>query len=223
MNTQMMLQECLEQNGAQEMDRLQLPTFGPVPACEWREGLPTMVTPLCTMRELTVEDAPSLFANLTKEEVARFISPPPTTVEGFESFILWTRKRRAEGKLACFGIVPAGETKAVGMFQVRLMADGEVAEWGFAMGSAFWGSGIFLACARRMLCFIFTQLRVARLEARSVVENGRGNGALRKVGAKQETVLSGSFERHGKKYDQALWIITARGWAEMIEWPVGVH
>ena len=30
------------------------------------------------------EDAPSLLAMLTTEEVSRFISPPPTTVEGFE-------------------------------------------------------------------------------------------------------------------------------------------
>jgi len=40
MNTHMMIQECLEQSGAKEMERLQLPTFGPVPACDWREPCP---------------------------------------------------------------------------------------------------------------------------------------------------------------------------------------
>ena len=41
------------------------------------------------MRELRASDAPSLFALLTTEEVSRFISPPPSTVEGFERFIAW--------------------------------------------------------------------------------------------------------------------------------------
>ena len=181
MNT-MLLHEGFEGFGARESERPQLPVIGPVPACDWREGLPTIVTPLCTLRELTLDDAPSLFAHLTKEEVARFISPPPATVEGFENFIRWLQRKRADGKVACFGVVPAGQTKAVGMFQVRVFQDGQVAEWGFAMGSAYWGTGIFLACARPVLNFVFTQIRIARLEARSVVENGRGTGALLKVG-----------------------------------------
>jgi ribosomal-protein-alanine N-acetyltransferase len=219
----MMLHESFEGFGARESEQPLLPVIGPVPVCDWREGLPTIVTPLCTLRELTLDDAPSLFAHLTKEEVARFISPPPATVEGFENFIRWVQRKRAEGKVACFGVVPAGQTKAVGMFQVRVLVEGEVAEWGFALGSAYWGSGIFLACAQPVLDFVFTQIRITRLEARSVIENGRGNGALRKVGAMRAMVLNGSFERHGKLFDQALWIITARAWAEMRAWPDGAH
>jgi RimJ/RimL family protein N-acetyltransferase len=155
--------------------------------------------------------------------VARFISPPPAGVDGFKRFIEWVHRKRAEGKLACFGVVPAGQTNAVGMFQVRVAADGDVAEWGFAMGSAYWGSGIFLACARPVLNFVFTQLRIQRLEARSVTENARGNGALRKVGATRAMVLTGAFERNGKTFDHALWIITARAWAAMTAWPERVH
>ena len=47
-----------------------------------------------TLRELRASDAPSLFAMLTTEEVTRFISPPPTTVEGFVKFIAWTIRER---------------------------------------------------------------------------------------------------------------------------------
>jgi RimJ/RimL family protein N-acetyltransferase len=41
------------------------------------------------------------------------------------------------------------------------------------------------------------------------VQNGRGNGALRKVGAVQEGVLRRSFLRDGHYMDQALWAILA--------------
>ena len=46
----------------------------------WQEHLPVLSGADVELRELRISDAPSLFAMLTSEEVARFISPPPTTV-----------------------------------------------------------------------------------------------------------------------------------------------
>ena len=70
-----------------------------------RKGaLPVMAGTTFTMRELRIEDAPSLLAMLTTEEVSRFISPPPTTVEGFERFIAWTHHERRAGSYACFAM-----------------------------------------------------------------------------------------------------------------------
>ena len=51
-----------------------------------------------------------------------------------------------------------------------------------------------------------------RLEARAVVQNGRGNGALRKLGAVQEGVLRGSLLKDGKYLDQIMWSIVAKDW-----------
>ena len=51
-----------------------------------------------------------------------------------------------------------------------------------------------------------------RLEARAAVANGRGNGALRKIGAVQEGVLRRSFLRNGQYHDQVLWSILAEDW-----------
>jgi RimJ/RimL family protein N-acetyltransferase len=45
------------------------------------------------------------------------------------------------------------------------------------------------------------------MEARAAVENGRGNNALRKIGAVQEGILRKSFLRNGRYLDQALWAI----------------
>ena len=108
---------------------------------------------------MAVEDAPSLFAMLTTEEVARFISPPPTTVEGFERFIMWAQRERQAGNYACFAIVPHGMTTAIGIFQVRSLEPGfATGEWGFAMGSQFWGSGIFVEGAHLVLNFAFEEI-----------------------------------------------------------------
>ena len=175
---------------------------------DWRQKMPVLTGRGVTLRELRQSDAPVLFAMLSTEEVSRFISPPPTSVEGFERFIEWTHSERAAGRYICFGIVPDGMAAAVGLFQVRQAEpDFASAEWGFALGSAYWGSGLFTEGAALVLDFAFDVIGVHRLEARAAVQNGRGNGALRKIGALQEGILRRSFLRNGAYLDQVLWAI----------------
>ena len=192
---------------------------------DWKQALPVLTGSMVTLRELRLSDAPALLTMLSTEEVARFISPPPTTVEGFERFIAWTHRERAAGNYACFAVVPHGMDTAIGIFQVRQLEPGfGTAEWGFAMGSAFWGTGMFMDGARMMIEFAFETIRTHRLEARAAILNGRGNGALRKVGAVQEGVLRKSFLRNGEYLDQALWTILDEDWrAQRAFYGVRVH
>ena len=180
---------------------------------DWRAGLPVIEHAAVTLRELRVEDAPSLISMLTTDEVARFMSPPPTDVQGFERFIAWTHGERAAGRHVCFGVVPEGYDEAVGLFQVRqLEPDFSTAEWGVTLGSPFWGSGLFAASAPLVADFAFDTLGVHRLEARAPVTNGRANGSLQKLGAVQEGVLRHSFVRDGQYVDQILWSILREDW-----------
>jgi RimJ/RimL family protein N-acetyltransferase len=180
---------------------------------DWRRALPVLTGKKVTLRELRLSDAPSLLAMLATEEVARFISPPPTTVDGFERFIAWTHRERAAGNYVCFGVVPEGMDAAIGIFQVRQLEPGfATSEWGFAIGSAFWGTGVFVECANMVVDFAFDVIGTHRLEARAAVANGRGNGALRKIGAMQEGILRKSFLRNGEYLDQTLWTILDEDW-----------
>ena len=152
---------------------------------------------------------------MTPEAVARFISTPPNTVEGFERFIQWTHRERAHGRYACFAVVPHGSTSPVGIFQLRqLEAQFVTAEWGFALDSSFWGSGYFKDGAQLLIDFAVDVVGVHRLEARSAVANGRGNGALRKMGAVHEGVLRRAFTKGGRQMDQSLWAILADEWRQ---------
>lgn len=179
----------------------------------WKQGLPVLHGAGITLRELRISDAPALLALLTTEEVTRFISPPPTTIEGFERFIQWAGHEREAGRYLCFAVVPEGYDTAVGLFQIRrLDPTFGTAEWGFAIASAFWGSGLFAKGASLVIDFAFEVIGVYRLEARAAVHNGRGNGALRKIGAVQEGILRKSFLRRGTYLDQALWAITEQDW-----------
>ena len=184
-----------------------------VTTSDWRGALPVLAGSSFILRELRAEDAPALLSMLNTEEVARFISPPPTTIEGFEAFIAWTIAEREKGNHVCFGVVPAGMTTAIGLFQLRsLEVNFGSCEWGFALGSQFWGTGLFVEGAAAVLNFGVDVLGAQRFEARAAVANGRGNGALRKIGAVQEGILRRSFLRNGQYHDQVLWSILAEDW-----------
>ena len=182
---------------------------------DWRTGLPELTGALLTLRELRASDAPALFTAVATAEVTRFISPPPTTLEGFGRFIAWTHRQRAEGQYVCFAIVPRGSDTAVGLFQVRsLEPDFGTAEWGFALASEFWGTGMFADGARLVLEFAFDVIGSHRLEARAAIKNGRGGGALQKLGAVREGVLRKSLLRHGEYLDQCVWTILSEEWRD---------
>lgn len=185
---------------------------------DWRTGLPVLLGKGVILRELRLSDAPSLLAMLTTEEVARFISPPPSTIEGFEGFVAWAHRERAAGNYVCYGVVPDGYDTAVGIFQIRhLEPSFQTAEWGFAIGSAFWGTGLYTESVKEVLDFAFDVIGVHRLEARATVQNGRGNGALLKIGAVPEGVLRKSFLRRGEYLDQMLYSIIDSDWRDMRE------
>jgi RimJ/RimL family protein N-acetyltransferase len=187
--------------------------IGQVISADWQRGLPVLNGAVVTLRELRTSDAKSLFAMLTPEEVSRFISPPPSTVEGFKGFIAWTLRQRTAGTYACFAVTLKGSDTAVGIFQVRETERGfGTADWGFAIGAAFWGTGAFLDGAKLVLKFAFETLGVHRLEARVAVLNGRGNGALLKTGAVKEATLRKSFVRYGQYLDQVLYAIIKDDW-----------
>jgi len=84
-------------------------TLGEVVQTDWRRRLPVLYRRQVVLRELRPSDAPSLFSLLTVDEVARFISPPPPTVAGFERFIAWTGRQTSAGAYVCFGV---GSTRA---------------------------------------------------------------------------------------------------------------
>jgi ribosomal-protein-alanine N-acetyltransferase len=173
-------------------------------ATGWRAQVPVLQGAGMRLRELQLSDAASLCALLNTEDVARFISPPPTTVAAFEDFIHCSHVHRAQGRYICFGVVPDGYEAAVGIFQIQLLA-GETPEWGFVIGSPFWGTGLFTEGAIALLDFAFDGMGLELLAARAAVANGRGNGALRKIGAVREELIPNGLLHNGLLLDQYYW------------------
>jgi RimJ/RimL family protein N-acetyltransferase len=210
----------LDQHDVRFRSHVMEPSKSETVSTDWRQVLPVLAGATVKLRELRLSDAASLFALLTTEEVSRFISPPPSSVDGFERFIEWTLRQRAVGAFVCFAVTIDRTDTAIGIFQMRQLEPGfGTAEWGFAIGSAYWGTGVFQEGAELLVRFAFETVGVHRLEARAAVRNGRGNGALRKIGAVQEGLLRKSFLKNGEYLDQALWTILDEDWKANTVWP----
>ena len=182
-------------------------------ASDWRQRLPLLRSGKVTLRELRTSDAQALWAFINTDEVRRYLAIPPATVEGFERFISWTHRQRAAGLQATLAVNVEGFDSPVGLFQLREIEPGfGTGEWGFAIGSAFWGTGVFRTGAQLMMHLAFDVIGVHRLEARACLANVRGNAALKKIGAVQEGVLRRSFQSKGEYFDQALWTVLDDDW-----------
>jgi ribosomal-protein-alanine N-acetyltransferase len=179
----------------------------------WRDGLPDLVSDEVLLREPQASDAPALVEALSNDAVGRFMSRPPDSTAGFQRFITWIRGEREAGRCFCYGLVPPDSDRVVGLIQFRAVEPGfATAEWGFALSPARWGTGIFMDAARVAVDFAFRHAGVHRLEARASVVNGRGNGALRKLGAAPEGVLRQSLLQAAGRVDQILWGVIDEDW-----------
>ena len=190
------------------------PTPLVTPATHWRQGLPSLRGARLTLRELRLEDGTAMLPLITAPEVTGFMSPPPQASDWFATFISATARERQAGRYAGFAIVPHGETEPVGLVQLRQLEPGfSTAEWGIALGSAWWGKGLFEDAGRLILAFAFETLGVHRLEARVAVQNARGNAAVGKLGAVAEGLLRRALRTaDGATHDQILWAWLDEEW-----------
>ncbi len=180
---------------------------------DWCSGLPDLRDDAVTLRELRDSDAGSLVGHSNRPAVLQYIASCPATTEAFIRFIRWAHVQRRRGVFACYGIVPSKHAFAVGVIQFwPIEPDFSTAEWGFAIGEAFWGTGLFARSARLVLDTLFSQLGVYRLEARATDANNPGNRALAHLGAKREGVLRGGFRKGRVVRDHVMWSILATDW-----------
>jgi RimJ/RimL family protein N-acetyltransferase len=181
----------------------------------WRTHLPTLTARQVTLREATASDLRPLMDLLSIGDASRFGIDEPVSDLGVQQLIARGHQERTAGTGFIY-IVTVGATRAViGLAQVRQLDLGfESAEWECTLAPSWRGTGVFLEVARLLGSFAFGTVGAHRLEARVPLQNGRANGALRKLGAVQEGILRQSIRRGDEYVDQVLWSILKEDWGD---------
>ena len=181
----------------------------------WRSELPTLTGRVVTLREPVPQDLGPLAELLSLRDATRFGIDEPVSELGVRELIERAARERAQGLSLTYAITHTQTRTVVGLVSVRqLDPTFEAAEWECTLLPATRGSGVFMEAARLVGSFMFGTIGVHRLEARVLLQNGRANGALRKLGAVQEGVLRRSIRRDGEYFDQVLWSLLKEDWGE---------
>jgi RimJ/RimL family protein N-acetyltransferase len=184
-------------------------------ATNWRHELPTLAGRMVVLREIAPQDLGPLVDLLSLSDATRFGLDEPIGEMGAQELIERALRDRAAGLAFTYAITLAAARTVVGILQVRQLDPSfEAAEWECTLAPSSRGSGIFLEAARLAGSFTFGTLGAHRLEARVLLQNGRANGALRKLGAAQEGVLRRSIRRGGEYMDQVLWSMLKEDWGD---------
>ena len=184
-------------------------------APNWRAELPILAARLVTLREPIPQDLGPLLAVLSLADATRFGTDDRATDMSVQQLIERAVRDRMTGQAFTYVITTGTARPPVGLIQVRRMDPGfESAEWECTLAPSARGTGIFLESIRLVGSFAFGQVGARRLEARVLLQNGRANGALRKLGAAQEGVLRRSIRRGGEYLDQVLWSMLKEDWGD---------
>lgn len=144
-------------------------------------ALPVLSQDDVCLREVQLSDAAALTALFSKPEVSAHLDPPPGTISEFGAWIALSQSRRSDRRAACYTLL-TGNEEVSGLF-MALRLDDDRAEIGFAMSPDLWGTGVFLTAVTLYLDFLFNEWGVTSLVGKTLVRNGRGVGAMRKLGA----------------------------------------
>jgi RimJ/RimL family protein N-acetyltransferase len=180
----------------------------------WRNELPTLTGRMVTLREPAAQDLGPLVDLLSLGDASRFGLEDASEVAVHE-FLERVVRERASGIAFTYVITLSGARAVAGLVQVRQLDPSfEAAEWECTIAPSARGRGLFVEAARLVGSFAFGSIGAHRLEARVLLQNGRANGALRKLGAVQEGILRRSVRRDGEYFDQVLWSILKEDWGE---------
>lgn len=177
----------------------------------WRKALPVLKGPTVTLREPTHDDVGPLLDLLSTTDACRFGLDDVCDIS-IVGLIDKACDDRVNG--SSFMYVALTRSRHVaGLVRVRALDPVfESAEWEATLRPSLRGTGLFLEAARLVGSFAFGTLGAHRIESRVLLQNGRANGALRKLGAVQEGVLRRSLHHDGHYFDQVLWSVLREDW-----------
>ncbi len=181
----------------------------------WRTELPALTGRVVTLCEPAVQDLGPIVDLLSLTDATRFGLDDSMSELNAQELIDRVGRDRTAGLSFTYAITLSTSRALVGLVQVRGLDPAfEAAEWECTIAPSSRGTGIFLEVARLVGSFTFGTLGTHRLESRVLLQNGRANGALRKLGAAQEGVLRRSIRRGGEYFDQVLWSMLKDDWGD---------
>lgn len=178
------------------------------------DRLPTLPAARVTLRWLTEDDAPALFAIFSHPEVMRYWSSAPwPDLARARQFVEEVHTCFAQRSLFQWGIARNDDGALLGTCTLlHLDAPNRRAEVGYGLGRPHWGHGYAGEALRTLVGFAFETLDLHRLEADVDPRNLASCRVLERLGFAREGLLRERWIVDGEVSDTALYGLLRREW-----------
>jgi ribosomal-protein-alanine N-acetyltransferase len=168
---------------------------------------PVLTTDRLVMRELSINDAPALFAMRSDDRVMRHIGRPrATSVEDAIKLIERIANDRSANEGITWGLTLNGDDALIGTIgYYRLKLEHHRGEIGYMLGVDHWAKGLMGEALDAAVECGFERFRFHSIEATADPRNARSNKLLERHGFVREGLFRENFHWNGEFQDSAVW------------------
>lgn len=149
------------------------------------KGTVVLETKRLLLRPFVLEDAPAMYENwASDQEVTRFMTWPAHTGVDISAWVLsdWVGHYEEKNNYQ-WAIVPKALGQPIGSISVVRMDEAcQSVEIGYCIGRAWWHQGITSEALEAVICFLFAEVGVKRIQARHDPNNPHSGGVMKKCG-----------------------------------------
>jgi [ribosomal protein S5]-alanine N-acetyltransferase len=164
---------------------------------------PNLETERLILRELTQDDAESIFKCFSNEEVTRYYGQEPfQEIQQAENLVKLFSKSFAEKRGIRWGIERKGTNDIIGTIGFNAWSPiYKRAEIGYEIHPDYWRKGYTLEAVTEIVSYGFEQMGLTRIGAVVFIENEASNKLLTKIGFQKEGILRDYMYQNGQAHD----------------------
>lgn len=170
-------------------------------------SFPTLHTPRLTMREMTSDDAESLFQLRSNEQAMRFLGRPlQKDISEAVGFIEKIRASFVQNEAIAWGISLHGQPNLIGNISFwKMDKENHRTEIGYMLHPDYWQQGIMNEAMTAALEYCFRVLNFHSIEANTDPENEASGRLLEKHGFVQEAYFRENLYFEGRFLDSRIY------------------
>ena len=153
------------------------------------------------LRLRRAQDVPAIARASHDPETRRWLDDPPMGADEERSALERAEERWRTGRGAPFVIADAATDVALGLVNLQLGDDEEVAGLGVSVFPEARGRGVASGALRLAAMWALTELGMQRVFAEADVDNAASVRAIEKAGFQREGVLRAHCSTHGRRHD----------------------
>ncbi|WP_240414887.1 GNAT family N-acetyltransferase [Paenibacillus periandrae] len=176
---------------------------------------PLLETDRFVLRQMTLEDAPTVFEIFSDGDVTKDMGEDPfTSIQQAEGLITFMNNLFNQNKAFRWGIILKENNTLVGTcgFNGWEIHRGSRGEIGYDLGKKYWRQGYMTEVLKSVIAFGFETMEFNRIEAFTNLDAEPSMLLLKKLGFNEDGILRGYASFHGEYVDQRCYSLLQREW-----------